>query len=252
MNTRVILRLQDGAENRTNGRGNICNHRGGHCALRRDQHSRPASHGTRESYVAQINANTWAISARGLNGRFSNELLVIVDGRNVYTPTFGGVLWYTLDLPLENIERIEVIRGPGLRSGERSAVNGVINIITKKAAQAQGGRAGRGGAGESGIFRDSAWLSLEAGWAKTRATGFLPNISTRTICRPRVGRLDLTAGAYSAAVFGWIVTCLKKTISRSRVICTPGRRILPERFFPRLHLPGLRIVISGSRSPVVF
>src|ERR1700722_17128640 len=55
--------------------------------------------------VAQIDANTWAVSARGLNDEFSNELLVLIDGRNVYTPTFGGVLWGQLDLPLENIER---------------------------------------------------------------------------------------------------------------------------------------------------
>lgn len=89
--------------------------------------------------VAQINANTWAISARGLNGRFSNELLVMIDGRNVYTPTFGGVLWDTLDLPLEDIERIEVIRGPGATVWGANAVNGVINIITKKAAQTKGG-----------------------------------------------------------------------------------------------------------------
>jgi iron complex outermembrane recepter protein len=89
--------------------------------------------------VAQINANTWAISARGLNGRFSNELLVILDGRNLYTPTFGGVLWDTLDLPLEDIERIEVIRGPGAAVWGANAVNGVINIITKKATETQGG-----------------------------------------------------------------------------------------------------------------
>lgn len=88
--------------------------------------------------VAQINGNTWAISVRGLNGRFSNELLVMVDGRNVYTPTFGGVLWDTLDLPLENIEQIEVVRGPGGTVWGANAVNGVINIITKKAAQTQG------------------------------------------------------------------------------------------------------------------
>jgi iron complex outermembrane recepter protein len=84
--------------------------------------------------VAQIDANTWAISARGLNGQFSNELLVLLDGRNVYTPTFGGVFWDALDLPLENIERIEVIRGPGGTIWGANAVNGVINIITKKAA----------------------------------------------------------------------------------------------------------------------
>ena len=89
--------------------------------------------------VAQINANTWAISARGLNGRFSSVLLVLVDGRNVYTPTFGGVFWDVLDLPLEDIERIEVIRGPGGTIWGANAVNGVINIITRKTADTQGG-----------------------------------------------------------------------------------------------------------------
>jgi iron complex outermembrane receptor protein len=95
--------------------------------------------------VAQIDANTWAISARGLNGRFSNKLLVLVDGRNVYTPTFGGVLWDTLELPLEDIERIEVIRGPGGTVWGANAVNGVINIITKKAAETQGSMLVAGG-----------------------------------------------------------------------------------------------------------
>lgn len=95
--------------------------------------------------VAQIGANTWAISPRGLNGRFSNELLVMVDGRTVYTPTFGGVLWDTLDLPLEDIERIEVIRGPGGTVWGANAVNGVINIITKKASETKGAMVVAGG-----------------------------------------------------------------------------------------------------------
>jgi iron complex outermembrane receptor protein len=89
--------------------------------------------------VAQINASTWAISARGLNGQFSNELLVLIDGRNVYTPAFGGVFWDTVDLPLENIERIEVIRGPGAALWGENAVNGVVNIIRKKAGDTKGG-----------------------------------------------------------------------------------------------------------------
>jgi iron complex outermembrane receptor protein len=88
--------------------------------------------------VAQINANTWAISVRRFNGRYSNELLVMVDGRTVYTPTFGGVFWDVLDLPLEDIERIEVIRGPGGSVWGTNAVNGVINIITKSAAETRG------------------------------------------------------------------------------------------------------------------
>jgi iron complex outermembrane receptor protein len=95
--------------------------------------------------VAQINANTWAISARGLNDRFSNELLVMLDGRNVYTPTFGGVFWDVLDLPLEDIERIEVIRGPGATIWGANAVNGVVNIITKKASETRGGMVVAGG-----------------------------------------------------------------------------------------------------------
>jgi iron complex outermembrane recepter protein len=96
--------------------------------------------------VAQINSNTWAINARGLNAQFSNELLVLVDGRNVYTPTFGGVFWDVLDVPLVDIERIEVIRGPGASVWGANAVNGVINIITKKAAETKGGLVvGRGG-----------------------------------------------------------------------------------------------------------
>src|SRR5271170_6796176 len=95
--------------------------------------------------VAQINGNTWAISVRGLNGRFSNELLVLLDGRNVYTPTFGGVFWDVLDTPLEDIERIEVIRGTGGTIWGANAVNGVINIITRKAAETHGGSVVAGG-----------------------------------------------------------------------------------------------------------
>jgi iron complex outermembrane receptor protein len=89
-------------------------------------------------FVAQINSNTWAISIRGFNGKFSREVLVLVDGRTVYSPTFGGVFWDVLDLPLNDLERIEVIRGPGGSVWGINAVNGVINIITKKADETQG------------------------------------------------------------------------------------------------------------------
>ncbi len=95
--------------------------------------------------VAQIDSNAWAISVRGLNQRFSNELLVLVDGRSVYTTEFGGVYWDSLDLPLEDIERIEVIRGPGGSAWGANAVNGVVNIITKKTSDTLGGLVVAGG-----------------------------------------------------------------------------------------------------------
>jgi len=88
--------------------------------------------------VARIDANTWAVSVRGFNGRFSDKLLVLLDGRSVYTPTFGGVFWEVLDLPLSNVERIEVIRGPGGSIWGANAVNGVINIISRKPSETQG------------------------------------------------------------------------------------------------------------------
>jgi len=95
--------------------------------------------------VAQINANNWAISARGFNSQFANKLLVLIDGRAVYTPLLGGVNWDTQDVPLEDIERIEVIRGPGATLWGSNAVNGVINVITKKASETQGGLIAAGG-----------------------------------------------------------------------------------------------------------
>ena len=89
--------------------------------------------------VGQINGSTWAIGARGFNEQLSNKLLVMVDGRIVYTEAFGGVYWDAVDLPLEDIDRIEVIRGPGGSVWGANAVNGVISIFTKRAAGTRGG-----------------------------------------------------------------------------------------------------------------
>lgn len=89
--------------------------------------------------VAKIDSNKWAISARGLNNQFATKLLVLVDGRSVYSPVFAGVFWDEQDVMLEDIERIEVIRGPGATLWGANAVNGVINIITKNSKDTQGG-----------------------------------------------------------------------------------------------------------------
>src|SRR6266699_2702155 len=87
--------------------------------------------------VARIDESKWAIGSRGFNGRFDNKLLVLIDGRSVYTPLFSGVYWNVQDVMLEDVDRIEVIRGPGATLWGANAVDGVINVITKKAKATQ-------------------------------------------------------------------------------------------------------------------
>lgn len=89
--------------------------------------------------VAKIDANKWAITSRGFADQFANKLLVLMDGRSVYTEAFSGVYWNVQDTFLEDIDRIEVIRGPGATVWGANAVNGVINIITKSSEDTQGG-----------------------------------------------------------------------------------------------------------------
>lgn len=89
--------------------------------------------------VARLDSHAWVITSRGFAAQYAGKLLVLIDGRTVYDPFFSGVFWNLQDLMLEDLERIEVIRGPGATLWGANAVNGVINIITKRASDTQGG-----------------------------------------------------------------------------------------------------------------
>jgi len=121
--------------------------------------------------VARIDNNKWAISARGFNDRFSNKLLVQMDGRTIYDPIFAGVYWNAVDYPLGDIERIEVIRGPGASLWGANAVNGIINIITKSALKTRGGRLSAGGGRPEGGFGEFRYGGTVADKADYRIYG---------------------------------------------------------------------------------
>src|SRR5467141_2990831 len=95
--------------------------------------------------VARVDSNTWSLGVRGFGSALSRSVLVLIDGRSVYTPLFAGVYWQVQDTVLEDIERIEVIRGPGGTIWGANAVNGIINIITKNAKDTRGTRVSMSG-----------------------------------------------------------------------------------------------------------
>jgi iron complex outermembrane receptor protein len=107
--------------------------------------------------VARISGNKWAVTARGFNGRYSNKLLVLVDNRPIYDPSFSGVLWEFQEVLMEDIDRIEVIRGPGATMWGANAVNGVIHIITRKAGSEKGGLLSVGGGDEERAVQTARW-----------------------------------------------------------------------------------------------
>jgi iron complex outermembrane receptor protein len=115
--------------------------------------------------VAQVDARDWMIGARGFDQQFANKLLVMADGRTIYTPLFGGVMWDAQDVVLEDLAQIEVVRGPGATLWGANAVNGVINLVTKPASETLGNFASviAGGAERSGTVRLGA--AAGGGWA---------------------------------------------------------------------------------------
>lgn len=132
--------------------------------------------------VARISNAIWAVTIRGFNGRFANKLLVMIDGRSVYSPLFSGTLWEAQDTLIDDVERIEVIRGPGAAMWGANAVNGVINIITRRARATQGTQVVIGGG-----TTERAFGSVRHGFAlgddahmRLYAKGFAVNASIAT------------------------------------------------------------------------
>ncbi|OIP18310.1 MAG: hypothetical protein CO105_13845 [Comamonadaceae bacterium CG_4_9_14_3_um_filter_60_33] len=112
--------------------------------------------------AARVSGNRWAISARGFAELFAEKLLVLVDGRSAFNPAFSGVLWQDFQFPLEDIERIEVIRGPAASIWGSNGMNGVINIISKSAASTQGSAAVIGTGTVEGAYGRARWGGANA------------------------------------------------------------------------------------------
>ena len=111
--------------------------------------------------VARVDSSSWAVGIRGFGNNFSKSVLVLIDGRSVYTPLFAGVNWKLQNVMLEDVERIEVIRGPGGTIWGTNAVNGVINIITRNSSDSHGTLVSTGGGNVdqgTGSFRQGGSL----------------------------------------------------------------------------------------------
>jgi len=123
-------------------------------------------------HVAKIDSSKWAVTSRGFNGRFANNLLVLIDGRTLSSSNSAGVFWETQDRVLEDIERIEVIRGPGASVWGANAVNGIINIITKNSTDTQESMVSLIGGDRNGISARQGWQFADEGSARVYAKFF--------------------------------------------------------------------------------
>ncbi len=148
--------------------------------------------------VAEIDSGNWAVSARGFNSQLANKLLVMIDGRTVYSPVFSGVYWDAQQVFLNDVDRIEVIRGPGATIWGANAVNGVISILSKSARDTQGGLI-YGGGGDVHLTLDGARYGGKIGentWYRIYGTYQLNNEFQLVNGQPANDGWDLWQGGF--------------------------------------------------------
>ncbi len=190
--------------------------------------------------VARVNANSWAISVRGFNGTLDDKLLVLIDGRTVYDPLFSGVYWDIQDAVLEDIDRIEVIRGPGASLWGANAVNGVINIITKKAGDTQGALASATGGNQDGVAEeryggklgDNGYYRVYAKYLTTRGDEQTLPAATDAHDAPRPGKPAAASAPTGRA------PAMPRMILLFRAICMTAARASTGSNVEAFSLPG--------------
>ena len=164
--------------------------------------------------VLSVDGRSWAVSIRGSARMYADQILVMIDGRSLYTPLFSGVIWDAIDVPMNDIEQIEVVRGPGAVMWGPNAVNGMINMITKRAQQTKGGQVSASTGNENRGGLESRWGAAPSDKIAYRVWGKLDyrtpaydspgvfHLSTLSYLDPDIRNLDTATGRIGFRVDG--------------------------------------------------